>query len=154
GATRGAAHCSRRRRLATGVPRTPWAEEKADLDTVLGAEPGHLPDLRVGEHHDAAPLGDAADGDVAGHRLLEDGPHHVGPLHGGDLDPVPDAVREPHVSEAYDQKDSKTAGSVGSASTSRMRPAWMLKRRSWSRSRRSPFRSPDARYNAAARSSE
>src|SRR4029079_17227593 len=54
---------------------------------------------------------------------------------------------------AQAQKASHGAASDGSGSPSRTRPSSIRKRSTWSRSSRRPWRSPEARYSAAARSS-
>jgi hypothetical protein len=62
---------------------------------VLTPQFGHLPDLIVGEQHDAAPLGDAMDLNA---KLLAgpyDSPHSGRALDAGDFHPILRSIGEP-----------------------------------------------------------
>jgi hypothetical protein len=81
-------------RLRTDVPRGARAEEEVHLDVALGAEPGHLPDLVVAEHHHAAALGDPVHRHAELVRRREHGLEDSRPLAARDLDAPAGAVGE------------------------------------------------------------
>ena len=123
------------------VSQAPRGPRKSDTSTpCVRAEPRHLVELGVGEHHHAAALRDPPHRHAAPLGLVEHRSHHAAaPRRRGSRSGSGGRPRSAASLIARPSPEgSNAAGSLGSASTSRTSPSSIRKSSTWSRSSGAP----------------